>query len=401
MTRISGAISKFLSTKPMFLVLLVILLIIARSPKFFFFPAFWGEEGNIFYLQQMTMGLRALTTTYAGYLHMYPRMIALLCAEVPVQNIPYFFHAGSLLAHVLLLYSIFRFTETSPQIRPLAALATVIIPHSGEVFLNLPNTISVLAPIIPLLYFSQKTSLKKSILEGLLIAIVMLSGPYGIIQLPFIFAAWCLQGFNRQKIHIILICIIFAGVQLAFMDLGARAPRETPLTFIGLFGAATTFIYYLFFAFFGVVHEYWLRSIVIVLGLALSWSTLKKVRVNRDQILISLTLILAGGAIWGAAVVKGLGDYTFLSPVGGGGRYFWPPYVLVCIGLIYLLKDETNKKALKLVCILVFLSTLPRWPSQLPGDLPGWREEILNSPPGPIKVRALPSKEWTFPAIKK
>lgn len=397
---IKSAINKIISN-PNSLILLVLLMIIARSPKFFFTPAFWGEEGNIFYAQQMNLGWNALTTTHAGYLHAYPRLVALIFSWVPVQNIPYVYHLGSLFAHVLLLYALFRFIGDDTRIRALAALSTVILPHNGEAFLNLPNTISVLAPIVTLLYFSEKTSLKKALFENFLIAVVMISGPYGLIQLPLLFVAWMLQGFNRNKISILLTCTVFALVQLAFMDLQVRPPRENPLTLLGLLKATSTFVYYYLFAFFGVIHEVWLRFIIISLGFFFMWRKLKDTKLPKDHLVTGITIIIAGLAIWGAALVKGLGDYLFISPVGPGGRYFWPPYVLTSIGLIYLLKDDANRKALNLFCILVLLSTIPRWASQLPADLTGWREEVLNAPPGPITVRALPSKEWSFQTIKK
>lgn len=386
---------------PYYLTGIVLLLIVTKSPKLIFSPAFYGEEGKIFYSEQMKLGWSALTATYAGYLHLYPRLVALIFSNVPIENIPFFYHLSALFAQALLLYSIFRFAGANSTVRILAALATVIIPHGGEVYLNLPNTISIIGTILPLLYFSEKGSFGRTLFESVLIGIAMLSGPYGIIELPFLVALWGIEGFDRRKIQFLATCGVFALIHFSFMNLQVRTANENQLTFVGLVDATTTFVYSLFFSFFGIIHQFWPRFLITIIGGFTAWRKIRRVHIKKEELLASLPLILSGLAIWAAAMIKGLGDYLTFNPLGAGSRYFWPPYVLVSIGLIYLLKDRSNQKALKTLCALILLSSIVRWPSQINSRLPGWREEIINAPRGPVLVRALPNSDWNFSAIKR
>lgn len=41
----------------------------------------WAEDGSIFINQAHTLGLAALWQPYAGYLHLYPRLVALLANQ--------------------------------------------------------------------------------------------------------------------------------------------------------------------------------------------------------------------------------------------------------------------------------------------------------------------------------
>ncbi|MGZ3769127.1 MAG: hypothetical protein ACXVCP_07285 [Bdellovibrio sp.] len=390
-------------SKPYCLTAFVLFLVITKAPKLFFAPAFYGEEGTIFYSEQLKFGWSSLTTSYAGYLHTYPRLVALITSNFPLENIPFFYHLSSLLAQGLLLYAVFRFAGSDPKIRILSALATVIIPHGGEAYLNLPNAISILGPIVPLLYFAEKASLGRTIFEILLVGLSMLTGPYAIISLPFLFAAWIFQRCDRRKIPFLVTCVLFAVLHVSFFKMQVRTGHQTTLTFVGLLDAFTTFFYSLFFVFFGVIKEFWVRFVVTVICSLITWRFIKETIISKGNFAVALPLILSGLAIWAAAIFKGLGDYVTFNPVGAGARYFWVPYVLVCIGLIQLLKSMNghNQKTLKILCGLVALSAIVRWPSQINSSLPGWREEIEKAPPGPVLVRALPNSDWNFMAVKK
>lgn len=229
----------------------------------------------------------------------------------------------------------------------------------------------------------------------------MLSGPYGLIQLPLLIMAWILQGFDRNKMGVLATCIFFGLIQIYFMDLQARPPRTTPVTLLGLIEASTTFLYYYFFAFLGVLNNFPLRLLTILVGLLLILPKIKNIHCDKKQLIAGSTIILVGLAIWAAAMLKGLDEYLITSPLGSGGRYFWPPYVMASVGLIYLLKDQPQRSILKVVGVMVILSSVAHWASQMPADLPGWRERVLNAPPGAIKVQALPSDAWDFTTIKK
>lgn len=69
--------------------MLIAAIMFARQPGAIVSPTFVAEDGVIFFKQQYEMGfLRALSTSYAGYYHAAPRVIAAVAELFPLEHTP-------------------------------------------------------------------------------------------------------------------------------------------------------------------------------------------------------------------------------------------------------------------------------------------------------------------------
>lgn len=147
-----------------------LLLHISRNPWQLIDPPLYGEEGRNFFLDQFTLGPAALWKTYAGYLHLFPRLVALVYSGLPIEQLVLPFHLSALVAHALLLFAICLFSEClSTDNRTLMLFCSILILHGGEVFLNLPNTINFLGAIPLLLYLAPRRGWLHNTFETLLV----------------------------------------------------------------------------------------------------------------------------------------------------------------------------------------------------------------------------------------
>lgn len=74
------------------------LVLIARRPEAIVAPQFFADDGVIFFQQAFQLPWReSLTTTYAGYYHLLPRLVAEACSTLPPTFAPLSYHVVSLL----------------------------------------------------------------------------------------------------------------------------------------------------------------------------------------------------------------------------------------------------------------------------------------------------------------
>ena len=111
--------------------------LVLRRPDAVLYPQFWAED-FAFLLDAERIGLASFWMPRAGYLHFFPRLIAWPGMYLDPVLQPAWF-VGSAVAVTLAVVA----TCLSPRIplpaKPWLALAVVVVPHSGEVFLNPTN----------------------------------------------------------------------------------------------------------------------------------------------------------------------------------------------------------------------------------------------------------------------
>ena len=139
------------------ILLATIITLFIRKTDAFTNPQFWNEDGVIFFLQQYNDGASALLQEYAGYLHLVPRLIALVAdILIPYASIPAFYNYASLLITLIVVMSIFspRFPMKN---KILIALSISLIPHyANEVFLNVTNLQWILSIMIIIMLFKEE-----------------------------------------------------------------------------------------------------------------------------------------------------------------------------------------------------------------------------------------------------
>lgn len=216
------------------------LILVARKPDAFTRPQFWAEDALPFYLEARYVGPDAFTRSYAGYHHFFPRLTAWCASFIDPCLAPAFFVGFSLLATLGIIALIFS-ERLDLSGKPMLALAVVLVPHSGEIFLT-PTNVQWLGALAIFLTVLKADPLKASdwIVDGVVILALGLSGFFIVLLLPFfILRAMCRRSW---KSGVILAMASMAGALQVFEywkfvqspDSGAPVHWPAYFTFLSL-----------------------------------------------------------------------------------------------------------------------------------------------------------------------
>jgi hypothetical protein len=218
------------SRKEIFFVLLTAaIMIFIRETDALTNPQFWAEDGKIFFLEQYKQGISAVINTYAGYLHLVPRLVALLAGVFfPYSAAPYVYNYSSFIIIMLVIANIY-----SPRFnygpKWLLALTIVMVPHFGhEVGVYNVNLQWVLCVLLVTNYlkeppserfgnvtFQATSDVVQTILAGL-------TGPFIIFLLPFYLWRF-LKERNRYRFGVLCVAVMASSIQAAFI-LTSKSP---------------------------------------------------------------------------------------------------------------------------------------------------------------------------------
>lgn len=110
---------------------------VSRAPEWIFQPQVYAEDGPVYFVQQRTMGLRAIIQPYEGYLQLYSRLAAEFAALFTAGLTPALYVSSAIVA---LLWTCATLSVSGLRLGWLYALAIVLIPHNGEIYALLTNT---------------------------------------------------------------------------------------------------------------------------------------------------------------------------------------------------------------------------------------------------------------------
>ncbi len=202
--------------------LLAALVIFLRKPEALLNPQFWAEDGTVFFLDQYIQGWTALAKAYSGYLHLVPRIIAIVGSWFPYSLIPAIFNVT---AFALTLYVVSRMMSDRITVRgkTLMALAMVMVPQNmNEVFLNIANIqwfLFLLMIIIIMQDEPDETSSRyRQLYFGDMVIMILcgLTGPFSVFLFP---VTLVLYHFRRSRYSRMLLLTVFitASVQLILL----------------------------------------------------------------------------------------------------------------------------------------------------------------------------------------
>ena len=325
-------------------------------------PQFWAEDGAVFFLQQYENGASALFRSSADYLHLVPRLIALIAnAFFPYHLIPTIYNYSCLLITPIVALSIFssRFHVNN---KPLIALTIVLIPqYANEVFLNITNLQWILSIMLIVVLFKETPAKKygnviiQYACDLMIIIICGLTGPFIIILMPFYGWKWISKKNLYNSVILIAVATI-SLIQLSFIvqDLtysqGIGINFETYSAIIGHKFIGNFFLGHILAY---KINHYilsflYLGTLILILHLAYH----KKSRFIFFSIGISLFFLLV-------AFYRSNNPEDLIFP-GCGTRYFYIPYVMLTWSLIALLEKQAKWKniLLTMVLILILISSL-------------------------------------------
>jgi hypothetical protein len=339
------------------LFLVVAALLFCRQPHALIHPALFAEDGAIFFKQQYELGfIGALTTRYAGYPHLAPRIIAALCSPLPLEYVPlayaiisllvaagtltFFFAAGfrPIIDHDLLRAGVVIAFTLMPNAEPLMKVAYInwymLLFSSLLLFYSLPkSTLACWCLFVPA-------------------AIAAWSNPSTILCLPvMLYRAWKAEG-HTQRVWWIGLMLVTASfpffVEHHLTKLTATATGQNSIL---LLLRAMGYRVFCFF-FLGPMLTYPMRwenwPLVMLVSLALAvlcgvlaWrATVRTERTGLARLapLFLFYLILALPTLfilrteWLRFFVAWSADSW-----GGNDRYFFCPTLLLCVlaGVVY------------------------------------------------------------------
>ncbi|MFW0883665.1 hypothetical protein ACMCNP_01155 [Candidatus Acidulodesulfobacterium sp. H_13] len=340
-----------LNSSYVFLFGIIITVLFFRLGNINFFDGryLWAEDGNIFINQALSIGIVSILTPYAGYLHLYPRLITLFAVNLNLVYLPILLFLGWITGVIFSMYIIFKWL-IAQKINTFIAFFIISLillqPSKGEVFFTITNIQWFLAIGLIIIIIDQ--SYKMNIRNTLILIVLGLTGPFSALFLPVLFLNSLIKKDLRDN-HLKYILIVLTSlVQIYFMYESKRISGKIDTN---IFDWLKSF--YIFFTSGGkglIAILSILISSVVFMYIVKSLYNLYKNNLDNNQI-TGLLLIFTSGIVYFAGLWQSKFPLT-LSPMGGGNRYFFVPYALLVIVLPFLIK---NKKILFILFVFIII----------------------------------------------
>lgn len=290
----------------------------------------WAEDGPVFLQEANDFGIFAILHPYAGYLHIYPRIVAFFANHFELVHRPIIFLTGWLIAYLFMMAVILnRARLVDLGLTPVLFLISMIglQPNYGENFFNITNAQWMLGTGLSFILLIDEGELSQFTIKKLLLLLGLgLTGPFSVLLLPIlVLKTMIFQDFkkNRCQYLIILGC---AFIQIYFLMNSNRGqgvmnlkPWDWILAFLQLafFGAnsiSSTFMAILF----------WILFIYLLFE---NWFN-QGAKPNIKLIPI-LTSVAAASFIFGGLYGCDKTNPMAVVILGAGSRYTWVPYCLI------------------------------------------------------------------------
>lgn len=321
----------------------------------------WAEDGKIFMQEANVLGLSSIWTPYAGYLHVYPRLVALFSTAFHPSFTPLIFFIGWLAAFTSFAYIVGRKCQLI-GISLWSAVFTLLLlvahPHQGEVFFNLTNAQWFIGAALAIYVLIPQAD-NAPLYEKGLILIAAITGPFALLLLPAQLLQLVVYQDWRQRKNIYVIMAIGALVQLFIILYSGRATQSqvdnNPSHWLQLaylfftFGNTSVFSQLAALGFWWATIQAWSHS---------KWEVMSTQLHYHNRTLTSLILLFAAivFCIANLVAIKGIPDK--ISPMADGARYFFIPYILILLSTLTLTYDveKIGKYARLSLATLAFLS---------------------------------------------
>lgn len=152
----------------------------------------WAEDADLFLRQGIDLGAAAFVTPYAGYFHLYTRLVAGVATVLSPAFYPQVMAVGWWLAYLATCLLLIRWST-------IAVVSVVLQPHGGEVFFSATNAQWWLGLYL-FVYFTwldQQPSVATWLhrLDCVVIVVASLSGPFAFLVWPvMVLRRWLVGG---------------------------------------------------------------------------------------------------------------------------------------------------------------------------------------------------------------
>jgi len=321
--------------------LVATILIAARRPDQIAFPEAWNEDGS--YIVQLLIqdGWRYIFYPVNGYLLIPSKLISYLALRISFIYYPAVSTMLAVMAHAACVTVVARAPTVLPARLAMAA-AIVFVPTDPEVFV-LPTYTLWWTPFLILVALLWSGA-PGSIWRPLFVILGGISAPVVIAVLPVLAVNAAVRR-RKEEVWLLIVAALVAAIQLLIIlstdeiSTGTLRFELWPVVVTRFFGLVTS----------GQADA--LTASLLLVGL-LTVGVFLLPRGDR------LPYCLLGGCLAGMiATASYRVPVEILSPVGGGPRYFFYPYVLEMWMLIWL--AVRMPLYLKAVPVLILLAVVP------------------------------------------
>ncbi len=315
----------------------------------------WAEDGSVFMVDALNHGLASVVKPYSGYLHLYPRLIA-LTSTLRTFTVPWIFTLGWLLSFFLMwgtIYCAFRPLKFGASLSSLVVLGIVLQPNTGEVFFNLTNSQWFLAIGMSVYSLLCDVGKHKTIAFAMLMTLG-LTGPFSIILVPPLLVKWYFARDFQENRSLYVAILISALIQLLFVMQSQRLEGVVSSNVFDWIDAVVKFMSFGTSGAMQIVAIFmWLCYLLFVVSGVRSPDVLNTETFKRGLFLLIAMVFFYVAGLWVYRDRPAL-----LSPMGFGARYFFIPYSLAIIAFPFVLHKRVSLLALGHEAWGVLLSTM-------------------------------------------
>lgn len=291
----------------------------------------WAEDGRVFLQDSQDHGLTSLWIPYAGYLHVFARLIGLLSGLFTLELIPVLFFIAWAVVFCVLIFLVQRIIYLYTSSRFMAVFGGVVagnFPNIGEVLFNVTNAHWALAFVMAVIVlFFDELELKKStsarVFFFLLFFILSLSGPFSIFLSMVLLLTFLFSRTRPVLTFVNLPVFLGACIQVGSILISGRsANKELSTDYQAWFDTLFSIVV------FG--HRDPLLVICSLSVISISGFGFSRAVKKRDLPLISLALF--GVFVVLASLIADRNNAAAQAVWGiGSNRYLWMPFIVALI----------------------------------------------------------------------
>lgn len=300
----------------------------ADSLHHFSARSLWAEDGPIFLHDAGEHSITSLFTPYAGYYHLYPRIVALISSLSPITNRPDIMLGGWFLAFYFNCVCAARFLK-SINATIIHSAATVFLismqPNNGEVFFTVTNAQWHLGTALAFIAFSPvkySSKLQTALIAGVSL-LIGLTGPFSVVIATAIMAmALVTPNTDWKKSRLIHLSIVTAAIiQIYCLTHEPRLSKISPSSEINAWITG-------FWRYTSLGTNTKIGYILSMILLCNSVFMFFKIHQCKNVRFAVLGILLTAIGLSSASMLS-FPDPTIATPLGEGGRYTWIPYSLL------------------------------------------------------------------------
>lgn len=340
-------------------VLLAVAVVLAtRRLALLLSPAAWAEDVDVVFTAAMKLGPASLIEPFNAYYITLLRIIGYAATFLPVRWTQEIYVYASFAVTVAVAGAVLSLRLGLPWWAKAGfALAIVLVPHGGEVWLNLKNTqwfTALLLVAIPLAMPPRTIAARVG--WGVVFTLAALTGPFVVFFLPVVWIGVWRADDRPWRWTLAVISLASAGLHMSAAMGGDRMGEfAKPGSFDGdaVYALAKTLYAYLGGFFHAPPDVVWMAPLAVAGWLAMAWLILRGApplwrgdAVGDEPSLAQrqgICLFVAAGCAWAMGAYAGIWTLRyefFFRPLGvpdanGGPRYAYLPYVITLWLLIW------------------------------------------------------------------